>query len=598
MREGSELLKALFKKHDVRGDGLISQERLAVILKDLTSLSEVEIHATIASVAPHGDEQLSWDAFVDWAMTVPLECEKKAQTTFSSIEVIDIAMPAREVEEREPPAPAGNLPSIVTATRTKFEMGKDVVAEIPHSEGPPLSEFRGLKGTVKGSEMTPDGRVYEVSFDMRCQVRIGSSVLVNGRNAKIIYGPDEDNEYIARFEDSCEPTGCLTKEDFAFPEGAEEQCCAQIPAEYLRTAGALAQSTNVQFLTIDQMLKECKVHTIPVYQRRYCWTERQCTRLWQSIDTMRQAEDDVNNHSIGRLMLWEQPSGARMVLDGQQRLTTLVLVFAALRDRVKELDGGKPAVKFAAELHRLCDGRLVPTLDDRSDFERCLAEPEPVGESALLAAKRVLVGLARSLDLQGCKDMAKATRRRLSVLAFVLDSDQSVQRVYENLAKRVMTLDQARQLGVDLGSCVEAFMEGVQTPATHWGPDGQRICEIHAAKIGLDKCELMTPGVEMSPADLIRNFVIEHFDDEAAMRQAHAEFWSPLETMAGGTAEGLEQLLSEFLSKQGFTLKQRWQLYTLFVAWWRATSAEGMPANVLARERLEDILRVLSAARQ
>ena len=69
-------------------------------------------------------------------------------------------------------------------------------------------------------------------------------------------------------------------------------------------------------------------------------------------------------------------------------------------------------------------------------------------------------------------------------------------------------------MGVDLSTCHECHAEGKQTPSTHWGPDGHRLCERHAKAVGLEKCEEMTPGVEMSPVDLIRNFVIEHFKDE------------------------------------------------------------------------------------
>ena len=62
--------------------------------------------------------------------------------------------------------------------------GHTVVAEVPHSEGPPLSEVRGLMGTVLESEMTPDGRVYDVEFDMKRQVKIGTDVVVKARKGR------------------------------------------------------------------------------------------------------------------------------------------------------------------------------------------------------------------------------------------------------------------------------------------------------------------------------------------------------------------------------------------------------------------------------
>ena len=99
--------------------------------------------------------------------------------------------------------------------------------------------------------------MYDVLFDMGKQIRLGTAVLVKGRAGKIIYGPDEDQEYIVRFDDDGESSDCLKKDDFSFPPGESETCIAKIPAECIRTAGSLARSTNVQYLSIDQVLGEC-----------------------------------------------------------------------------------------------------------------------------------------------------------------------------------------------------------------------------------------------------------------------------------------------------------------------------------------------------
>jgi len=352
----------------------------------------------------------------------------------------------------------------------------------------------------------------------------------------------------------------------------------------LRTAGALAQSTNVQYLTVDQLLKSCKLYAVPVFQRRYCWNEQQASRLWQSINLMKDAGMETNNHSIGRLMLLEL-TDRRLVLDGQQRLTTLMLVLCSLRDRADDLD----EKGLSSELEQLCRGRLIPTLDDRVDFDQCFSDKIPKGEQPLFVAKRVFSQLAEQLDVDGIKGMSLAIRKRLSTLAFVLEDERSVQRVYENLAKRAISLEEARRMGVDLSTCTECFLEEKQTPSTHYGPDGQRLCRKHAEAVGLANCETMTPGVEMSPVDLIRNFIMEHYPDEAAMRKAHAEYWSPLEVKAKGT-EGMETVMREFLASQGFKIKHRWELYKAFIVWWRSVEEKESNVSTQATVRLKEIL--------
>lgn len=190
--------------------------------------------------------------------------------------------------------------------------------------------------------------------------------------------------------------------------------------------------------------------------------------------------------------------------------------------------------------------------------------------------------------------MSKSARRRLSAICFVLADERGMQRVYENLARKVITLEEARRMGVDLSTCTECFMEGKQVPSTHWGPDGNRLCQQHAEAKGLENCESMMPGVEMSPADLVRNFVIEQFKDEATMRKMHAEYWSPLEEKAGGTADGLEKLLNQFIEDQGFKIKHRWLLYHCFILWWRSAGDIGADVEEDAVSKLRGLLAAVA----
>lgn len=78
---------------------------------------------------------------------------------------------------------------------------------------------------------------------------------------------------------------------------------------------------------------------IPIYQRAYSWTERECRQLWDDI--IRTGSDDaVTVHFVGSIVYVEAELGqviARsplLVIDGQQRLTTTTLLLAALAETV------------------------------------------------------------------------------------------------------------------------------------------------------------------------------------------------------------------------------------------------------------------------
>lgn len=77
---------------------------------------------------------------------------------------------------------------------------------------------------------------------------------------------------------------------------------------------------------------------IPVFQRDYTWTDEQCRQLWN--DVLRASQEDSGGHFMGSFVYVEGSPGAGfsswMLIDGQQRLTTLTLLLTALRDHIRE----------------------------------------------------------------------------------------------------------------------------------------------------------------------------------------------------------------------------------------------------------------------
>ncbi len=74
---------------------------------------------------------------------------------------------------------------------------------------------------------------------------------------------------------------------------------------------------------------------IPIYQRLYSWKKEQCEQLWDDIIKIG-GNDKMNGHFIGSILYvldGNTPSSPLLIIDGQQRLTTITLLFIALRDR-------------------------------------------------------------------------------------------------------------------------------------------------------------------------------------------------------------------------------------------------------------------------
>ncbi len=80
---------------------------------------------------------------------------------------------------------------------------------------------------------------------------------------------------------------------------------------------------------------------IPIYQRTYSWSQRQCQQLWNDI--VRAAEDrSVTGHFLGSIVYIHEGTYQRssvpqlLVIDGQQRLTTISLLLLALARYIEE----------------------------------------------------------------------------------------------------------------------------------------------------------------------------------------------------------------------------------------------------------------------
>lgn len=120
---------------------------------------------------------------------------------------------------------------------------------------------------------------------------------------------------------------------------------------------------------------------VPLYQRTYSWTEKQLRQLWGDI--LEQAEliergEKANTHFLGSVVLAPSPQNEAtfprwLVVDGQQRLTTLSLALAAIRDHIKDTEPDE-AERIDEEylINKRKNGsdhfRLLPTQADRPQF--------------------------------------------------------------------------------------------------------------------------------------------------------------------------------------------------------------------------------------
>ncbi|MFA5097589.1 MAG: DUF262 domain-containing HNH endonuclease family protein [Candidatus Margulisiibacteriota bacterium] len=89
---------------------------------------------------------------------------------------------------------------------------------------------------------------------------------------------------------------------------------------------------------VVDLLKSSSRWIVPKYQREYSWGKTEALEFWEDIQSYANSEDD--QLFLGTLIfdVSEEKHNIIKIIDGQQRLTTILLLLIALRNRAKEIN--------------------------------------------------------------------------------------------------------------------------------------------------------------------------------------------------------------------------------------------------------------------
>lgn len=115
---------------------------------------------------------------------------------------------------------------------------------------------------------------------------------------------------------------------------------------------------------LQQIIEGAKQYLVPLFQRPYSWDKVQWEALWSDIVEL-YTMDAPHPHFMGSIVTMPTqavPEGVSkfLLIDGQQRLTTIFIILSALRDRAKELE-----LKLAEEINQTL---LVNPFKEGSDY--------------------------------------------------------------------------------------------------------------------------------------------------------------------------------------------------------------------------------------
>ena len=260
---------------------------------------------------------------------------------------------------------------------------------------------------------------------------------------------------------------------------------------------------------VTSLLEGAKQFIVPIFQRDYSWGTKHCQQLWK--DVIRVGSDPkIKGHFLGSVVYVaaEDNSAAItrwLLIDGQQRMTTLTLLLIALRDRIKELqDSGE-------------DLGDVSTPEELDDYYLRNRHGKGDRRHKLHLRRADHNTLIAQLDGKGIPDAA--SERVKENFSFLRDlvSKADVQIVYAGI-KKLVVVDVCLTRGQD---------------------DPQMIFE-----------SLNSTGVDLTQADLIRNFVLMRLD-ETSQTQLYEEYWQPIEQAFGRRYRSeFDKFVKDFLTLQ------------------------------------------------
>ncbi len=209
---------------------------------------------------------------------------------------------------------------------------------------------------------------------------------------------------------------------------------------------------------IQQILERQQQFLVPHYQRPYSWQEPQWKVLWRDLLELCE-EEEPEPHFLGSIVTSPArsiPEGIekRLLIDGQQRLTTIIVVLAVVRDLARERGVSKVAERIQDLItNRHDEGqdhyRLLPTQgevpaeSDRENLIRLVdATTGPTGGGIAAAAKWFASKLRRA-DAPDLETLLRMITHKLTLVSVVLDQRDNPHRIFESLNGTGRPLSQA-----------------------------------------------------------------------------------------------------------------------------------------------------------
>lgn len=229
-------------------------------------------------------------------------------------------------------------------------------------------------------------------------------------------------------------------------------------------------------------------YTIPVYQRKYSWKPKQCRQLFDDLQSIIMTGRE---HFFGSVVLCHDKHTTWIVIDGQQRLTTVSLIWLALSKLIK--DGIKPS---------------TPTLADNIRKKYCY-ESEIDGST-----------LPRILHIE------EDRKAYLALLEDNMDKNEADSFIIQNFSHFYDWIKESEHTAFDFVNAIRSLM--MVTIEVNTNDKPQLIFD-----------SLNSTGLALTDGDRIRNFILMDLNTED-QKKFYRNYWIDIERNSNYTGSKKE----------------------------------------------------------
>lgn len=280
---------------------------------------------------------------------------------------------------------------------------------------------------------------------------------------------------------------------------------------------------------------------IPIYQRNYVWEKKNVLQLLEDIEKMipyYDNDDESIFHFFGSIVyidtLHKGSFSEWTIIDGQQRLTTIFLILQVLKQIYYEQE------KIITKKYLLNDEDIINTSDE---MDRYRLKP--------LVSDDNVYKLISDNKLERLNDS---------------EQNSNVLKAY-NVIKKELEKWKSKYAFEEIMGAIDKFkVVWIQLDKKE---DPQQVFE-----------SINSTGVNLSAADLIRNFVLMN-KDNATQTRIYNEYWSPIEFDYVGT-KNLKEFFRFYVSiKEKITIPER-EVYEKFKIQYEKLLAEQNEEKILS----------------